>query len=136
MHRFWRRSLRVALLAGAAIDVCGCGGKTGILMQNPPPITVTLDQSQLTVSQSGTAVLVQIFIDSTSETALVNFTGMPGGVVVTYHASDTSPSGLLTFVAGQNAQLGTYMPIITAQSAGQTASTTFTLVVVDKNGLP
>ena len=116
--------------------MCGCGGKTGILMHNPPPITVTLDQSQLTVSQSGTAVLVQIFIDSTSETALVNFTGMPGGVVVTYHASDTSPSGLLTFVAGQNAQLGTYMPIITAQSAGQTASTTFTLVVVDKNGLP
>lgn len=136
MHQFWRRSLRGALLAGAALAVCGCGGKAAGPMQYAPPITVTLDLAQIKVSQNGTPVIVQIFIDSTSETALVSFTGLPAGVQVTYQASDTSPSGALTFIASQNAPLGTYTPKVTAQSAGQTASTTFTLVVVDKNGLP
>ena len=66
---------------------------------------------------------------STSETALVSFAGLPGGVQTTYAASDTNPSGLLTFTATTHAAVGTYMPIVTVDSAGQTASVTFTLTV-------
>jgi hypothetical protein len=116
-----------SLLGGATLFVCGCGG--GIEGQNLPAISVTLDESRIVVSQDGTPVIVQIFIDSPSETALVSFTGMPGGVEVNYQASDTSPSGTLTFIGSKNATAGTYMPKVTAQSAGATASTTFTLVV-------
>jgi hypothetical protein len=88
-----------------------------------------LDESRIAVSQNGTPVIVQIFIDSPSETALVSFTGMPGGVQVNYQASDTSPSGTLTFIGSGIAPLGTYTPKVTAHSAGQTAMTTFKLVV-------
>jgi hypothetical protein len=93
------------------------------------PISVMLDESRIAVSQDGTPVIVQIFIDSPSETALVSFTGMPGGVQVKYQASDTSPSGTLTFAGSDNAPVGTYTPKVTAQSAGQSAMTKFTLVV-------
>ncbi len=112
-----------------ALAVCGCGGSPGTASQNLQPISVMLDESRITISQDGTPVVVQIFIDSPSETALVSLTGMPGGVQVNYQASDTSPSGTLTFVGSDIAPLGTYTPKVTAHSAGQTAMTTFTLVV-------
>jgi hypothetical protein len=72
---------------------------------------------------------VQLTIKSTSETALVSFNGLPGGVQATYAASDTNPSGPLTFVATKSAAAGTYAASVTANSAGQTASSQFTLVV-------
>jgi len=93
------------------------------------PISVSLNPSTVVVPQGGMATRVQILIMSTSETALVSFAGLPGGVQVSYAASDTSPSGLLTFMATAKAAAGTYMPIITVNSAGQTATLKFTLTV-------
>jgi hypothetical protein len=55
---------------------------------------------------------------------------LPTGIQATYAATDTNPSGLLTFMATTHAAaVGTYMPIVTVDSAGQTASLTFTLTV-------
>jgi len=81
------------------------------------------------VSQSGTSAYAQIIIQSTSETALVGFAGMPANVQTSYQSSDTNPSGLLSFRATGKVTAGTYMPIITVNSAGQTAMLTFTLIV-------
>ncbi len=94
-----------------------------------PPISVSLVQPKVVVMRGGKPVIVEISIQSTSETALVAVSGLPGGVQESYAASDTNPSGTLTFTAGSTADLGTFMPIVTVNSAGQTASTTFTLVV-------
>jgi hypothetical protein len=96
------------------------------------PISVSLSASTVVVPKGGMPTYVQIHIMSTSETALVSFTGMPGGVQVTYAASDTNPSGLLTFMANAGATAGTYMPIVTVQSAGQSAMVGFTLIVPAK----
>jgi hypothetical protein len=93
------------------------------------PISVSLSTSTVVVPQDGMPNSVQITIKSTSETALVSFNGLPGGVQTTYAASDTNPSGPLTFVATASAPAGTYSASVTANSAGQTASTPFQLVV-------
>ena len=112
----------------AALAVCGCGGAaTGAMGGNP--ISVSLENSTVTVRQGGAPVIVLIQIMSPSETALVSVAGLPPGVGESYAASDTNPSGTLTFKAGKTATLGTTMPQVTAMSAGQTAMTTFTLVV-------
>src|ERR1700721_257267 len=98
-------SLRLAAgISGAALALClaGCGGATGY---------------------------TQIFIDSPSETALVNFVCLPGGVQEKYSASDTSPSGDLTFTGSDTASPGSYKVLVMVSSAGQTASTGFTMVV-------
>ncbi len=92
------------------------------------PISVAVPAS-VTVAPGGMPVIVQIGIVSTSETALVMFVGLPGGVEVKYSASDTSPSGILTFTAGSTTATGSYPVTVTVNSAGQTASTSFTLVV-------
>jgi len=118
-------TLEIAL--GIALGVSGCGGRAGFM--NPLPITVSLGLSTVTVNQDGPPVIVQLNITSTSETALVAVTGVPGDIQWKYAASDTNPSGTLTFTAGASATVGTYMPKITVNSANQTASTTFTLVV-------
>ncbi len=78
---------------------------------------------------AGSPVIVPIQIDSTSETATVFFSGLPGGVQEMYAATDTNPSGSLTFTATSSAMTGTYMPIVTVSSAGQTATTQITLIV-------
>ena len=93
------------------------------------PISVSLSTSTVVVPRTGTPVHIQITITSTSETALVSFVGMPGGVQASYAATDTNPSGLLTFMATGKVSAGTYMPIITVNSAGQTAMLKFTLIV-------
>ena len=93
------------------------------------PISVSLGQSNVIVMRAGKPVNVNIAIQSTSETALVAVTGLPAGVGTKYAASDTNPSGTLTFTANAQATLGTTMPIVMVNSAGQSASTTFTLVV-------
>ena len=98
-------------------------------MTPPPPISVALQPDSFNVTQGGAPVIVEIAIKSTSETALVMVTGLPGGVSEKYAASDTNPSGTLTFTANAGAKTGTYMPGITVDSAGQTALTMFTLVV-------
>lgn len=121
-----RRGSAIVILA-AALAMSGCGGGTG--MATMLPISVSLNPSIVTLAQNGAPVHVAIAVQSTSETALVNFTGLPAGVKVTYAASDTSPSGLLTFTATASSPVGTTMPIVTVNSAGQTASIPFTLIV-------
>ncbi len=112
---------------GSMLIMAGCGGRTG----NPSatPISVSLPVSRIVVMPSGAPVTAQIQIVSTSETALVMVSGLPGGIQEKYAASDTNPSGILTFTAAATTHTGTYMPTITVDSAGQTASTTFTLIV-------
>jgi len=105
----------------------------------PVPITVSLPVSIVVVPQDGTPVVVPINITSTSETALVSVSGLPTGLQEKYAASDTNPSGSLAFIASAVTPAGTYTPKVTVQSAGQTASTDFTLVVsslVTRNSVP
>lgn len=116
-------------LGGFVLGAAGCGGRGGSMVTQAP-ISVSLVITTVTVSPNGTPVIVPININSPSETALVAVSGLPGGLKVTYAASDTNPSGTLTFTAGASATVGTYMPIVTVNSAGQTASTKFTLVVM------
>lgn len=105
----------------------GCGGSGGIVAQ--PPISVSLPISTVTVTQNGNTVIIPIQIMSTSETALVMINGLPGGIEEMYAASDTNPSGSLSFKANASAMTGTFMPTINVLSAGQSASKQFTLIV-------
>jgi hypothetical protein len=114
-----------ALGGGLALSGCGGAGQ----MSQPPPVSVSLSLSNVMVTRGGAPAIVLIDINSTSETALVSVTGLPGGVGEKYAASDTNPSGTLTFTAGSTAMLGTYTPVVMVISAGQMASTKFTLVV-------
>lgn len=116
-----------AMLTCAAAGLCSCGGGSATVMN---PITVMLVKPTVTVQQGGPPVIVSIVIQSPSETAQVNLTGLPPGVGVTYAASDTNPSGLLTITATAEAPKGTFMPTVSVQSAGKQAATSFTLVVV------
>jgi hypothetical protein len=130
--RFISQSLRAMLVAvfiGAVIAVVGCSGGASMLPSAQVPITVSLVISTINVPQDGTTVIVPMTISSSSETALVNFSGLPTGVQVKYTSTDTNPSGTLTFVADVDSQAGTYMPTVNVYSAGQAASTTFTLIV-------
>ena len=129
--RIWFRlatALTTLVLSWAAIG-CGGGGGSGSGTHPVNPISVSLSSSTVVVPQDGMPTSVQITINSTSETALVSFNGLPGGVQATYAASDTNPSGPVTFVATTSAPAGTYSASVTANSAGQTASTQFKLVV-------
>jgi hypothetical protein len=121
-----RRPAVVLALVACAFGGCGGGGGSQFMV----PISVALGSSTIVVSQDGKPTHVQITIMSSSETALVSFRGIPGGVQTLYTASDTNPSGALTFTAATTASAGTYMPAITVNSAGQTATVTFTLIVV------
>jgi hypothetical protein len=116
-------------IAEAAFVLCvaGCGGATGYT-SNTQAISVMVPAT-VSVSPNGTPVIVQIFVDSPSETAIVSFVGLPGGVQVKYSASDTSPSGDLIFTGNNIALPGSYKVIVMANSAGESASTSFTLVV-------
>ncbi|HTB96738.1 MAG TPA: hypothetical protein VK716_07000 [Terracidiphilus sp.] len=116
-----------AVLIGAVLALMGCGKANDALIQNP--ITITLPISTVTVTQDGPTVIIPIQITSTSETALVSVTGLPGGVAEKYAATDTSPSGSLFFTADGVAMTGTFMPTITVMSAGEIAKTQFTLIV-------
>ncbi len=121
--------LLVLLLAAVGCALSGCGAHvtgTGPMGQ---PISVSLSTSEVVVPLNGTPVHVVISIKSTSETALVSLIGLPGGVQEMYAASDTNPSGSLTFTAARTAVAGTYMPTVVVNSAGQSASLKFTLVV-------
>jgi hypothetical protein len=113
---------------GFALAAAGCGGGGGSIITKVP-ITVSLPISTVVVQQDGTPVVVPIDITSTSETALVAVSGLPSGLQEEYAASDTNPSGSLKFTASAATPVGTYTPTVTVNSASQTASTNFTLVV-------
>lgn len=108
----------------------GCGHMTGF--SAPNPISVSLAMETVEVPQNGSPVVVPISIVSSSETATVSVTSLPIGLQETYASSDTNPSGTLRFTADHSTPLGTYMPAIMVVSAGQTAGTSFTLVVTAK----
>jgi hypothetical protein len=126
----FQRPLQAILVAIATVPMAmtGCGG-SGAVTSTPARVSVSLSAPSVTVSQDGMEVVVQINIESPSETALVFVTGLPGGVKEGYSPSDTNPSGVLTFMGSPAAPVGTYMPTITVNSAGATAATQFTLVV-------
>lgn len=115
------------LLALTCAGLAACSGGRGIQVQNP--ISVYLPVSTVEITQGAMSVTIPIQIDSPSETALVSVSGLPGGVEVSYAASDTNPSGTLTIAATKTAMTGSYVPTVTVNSAGQTAATQFTLVV-------
>jgi hypothetical protein len=98
------------------------------------PISVSLVPSSVVVSQDGTPTIVQIHISSSSEMALVSISGLPAGVRDTYSASDTDPSGTLTFVASASSPVGAYSPTVNVNSASQFASTQFVLSVEAASG--
>lgn len=125
---FVRRFFGRALSGVALLTLVGCG-RAGNSPGSMVAITVSLPSSTILVPQDGTAAALNVNITSTSETALVSVNGLPGGVQVKYAATDTNPSGLLTFVASESSPAGTYTPTISVSSAGQTASVPFTLVV-------
>jgi len=122
------RSLLISFLfASLLTSIPGCGG--GSAFSQPPQISVSLNTPSVVVPQTGMQVVVPINIMSPSETALVNVSGLPGGILQGYAPSDTNPSGVLTFKGDSSAPIGTYMPTITVHSAGAIASTQFTLMV-------
>src|SRR5579859_1779189 len=127
LKRSCHRILAIPLTM-VAWAITGCSGANGSSAMTP--ISVSLGSSMVVVSQDGKPPRVQVAIMSTSETALVSFRGIPVGVQTMYAASDTNPSGVLTFVANTSASVGTSMPNITVNSAGQMATITFTLIVV------
>ena len=94
-----------------------------------PQISVYLPVETVTIKQNGAAVTIPILIQSTSETAVVRVGGLPAGVNESYAASDTNPSGSLTFTASGTATTGKFMPQVSVMSARQTATAQFTLVV-------
>jgi len=110
-----------------AVALLGCSGGNHSFVPNP--ISVYLPVTTVEVTAGAAFATVPIEINSPSETALVAVTGLPSGIQVTYAASDTNPSGTLTFTANKTAIAGSYMPTITVTSSGQTASTGFTLIV-------
>ncbi|HLY42499.1 MAG TPA: hypothetical protein VKR52_14890 [Terracidiphilus sp.] len=118
----------MAALGVSALLIAGCGGSSGGMLSQAP-ITVKLPISTVVVMPAGSPTTIPIQIQSTSETALVSLSGLPGGVQAKYAASDTNPSGILTFTANASTMTGTSMPTVTVMSAGQTAMTRFTLVV-------
>jgi hypothetical protein len=117
-------SLRFAALVLALI---GCGGGTFA----PPPInlSVSVNNATVTVPPNGSAVNVAVTIVAPTETATFTISGLPAGVSYNYKESESNPSGLLTLIANTTTVPGTYMPVITVGSSGQTASVTFTLVI-------
>ena len=132
MHFIFRsiRRVRDESFLGFALAAAGCSSGGGSINVQVP-IAVSLPISTVVVPQDGMHVIVPIDITSTSETALVAVSGLHSGLQEKYAASDTNPSGSLAFTASTATPAGTYTPTVTVNSAGQTASTNFTLVVTE-----
>ena len=114
------------LLAAILHILIGCGGGSFA----PPPVNLSVSISgTVTLLANNTAVNVAVTIVAPTETATLTISGLPGGISYSYKESESNPSGLLTLIANNTTMTGTYMPVVTVGSSGQTASTTFTLVV-------
>ena len=120
---------RLSFLATAAlVSLSGCGGNSGFTTPAPIILSVSLSNTTITVSQ-GSSVYIPVTIVAPTETATFSIIGLPGGLTQYYKESESNPSGLLTLTASAQAPVGTYMPVITVGSSGQTKSLMFTLVV-------
>jgi hypothetical protein len=117
----------ISLLLGALLNIlAGCGGGTF----TPPPINLSVSiASMVTLVSNNAAVSVPVTIVAPTETASFIIAALPGGVSYSYKESESNASGLLTLTASNTTTAGTYMPVITVGSSGQTASTTFTLLI-------
>lgn len=115
------------LSAALMLALIGCGGGT----YAPPPInlSVSVNNATVTVPPNGSAVNIPVTIVAPTETATFTIAGLPAGVSYSYKESESNPSGLLTLIANARTVAGTYMPVITVGSSGQTASVAFTLVI-------
>jgi hypothetical protein len=124
-----RRSIIGVGAAGLVLVLISCGG--GGTSFSPPPInlSVSVNNTTVLVPPNGTAVNIPVTIVAPTETATFTISGLPAGVSDNYKESESNPSGLLTLVANTSTVPGTYMPIITVGSSGQTASVVFTLVI-------
>ncbi len=113
--------------AGFIFALSGCGGGS----YTPPPInlSVSVNNTTVTVPANGTPVNVPVTIVAPTETASFTIAGLPAGVTYSYKESESNPSGLLTLIAIASTAPGTYMPTITVGSSGQTASVVFKLVI-------
>lgn len=125
---------RIGLGAGGlvlALVSCGGGGCGGRSSFSPPPInlSVSVNDTTVVVPPNGTAVNIPVTIVAPTETATFTISGLPAGVSDNYTESESNPSGLLTLIANTSTVPGTYMPIITVGSSGQTASVVFVLVI-------
>jgi len=118
---------RLLLPGFYALLLAGCAGGSGRSAQNPVSVYLPIPKIELT--EGAGAIIIPIQIASPSETAQVAVSNLPAGVQVRYASTDTNPSGTLSFMANESAMAGTFMPIVTVNSAGLTASTGFTLVV-------
>ena|ERR1700761_2893218 len=104
----------------------GCGGGTF----TPPPINLSVSiASMVALVSNNAAINVPVTIVAPTETATFIIAALPGGVSYSYKESESNASGLLTLTASNTTTAGTYTPVITVGSSGQTASTTFTLVI-------
>jgi hypothetical protein len=114
--------------AGFVLVLVSCGGGTSF---TPPPInlSVSVNDTTVVVAPNGIPVNVPVVIVAPTETATFAISGLPAGVTDTYKESESNPSGLLTLMANSSTVPGTYMPVITVGSSGQTASVVFTLVI-------
>jgi hypothetical protein len=117
-----------AAYAGFVLALVGCGGGAAF---TPPPIvlSVSVNDTTVVVPPNGMPVNVPVTIVAPTETATFTISGLPAGVAESYKESESNPSGLLTLIANSSTKSGTYMPIITVGSSGQTASVIFTLVI-------
>jgi hypothetical protein len=118
----------VLALASATSSATGCGGGSGFSPQ-PINLSVSVNNTTVVVPPNGTAVNLPVTIVAPTETATLTVNGLPAGVSASYKESESNPSGLLTLIANSSTMPGTYMPVITVGSSGQTASTVFTLVI-------
>jgi hypothetical protein len=127
MHYSCHSSIGIGA-TGLILVLVGCGGRTSF---SPPPInlSVSVNDTTVVVAPNGTPVNIPVVIVAPTETATFTINGLPAGVTDDYKESESNPSGLLTLVANSSTEPGTYMPVITVGSSGQTASVVFTLVI-------
>jgi hypothetical protein len=111
---------------GIVLALSACGGGQNM----PPPITLTVSLSNPTVTlPAGSSVNVPVVVMAPTETVSFTISSLPAGVAANYKESESNPSGLLTLTANASTKPGTYKPMITVGTSGQTASLIFTLVV-------
>jgi hypothetical protein len=119
--------VRFSSLGAFLFALIGCGG--GTFSPQPINLSVSVNNATVTVPPNGTTVNVPVIIDAPTETATFTIAGLPAGVSYNYKESESNPSGLLMLMANSTTMPGTYMPVITVGSSGQTASVVFTLVI-------
>jgi hypothetical protein len=119
-------STKIAAFA-AILCLSGCGGSSNAIA--PIVLTVAVNAGVVVVIPGGSPVYVPVTVMAPTETVTFAISGLPAGAAASYRESESNPSGQLTLTANASTPLGSYKPIITVGSSGQTASTTFSLTI-------